>query len=84
MIFKKQHRNTALGSPATLIRVSKSHSAGRMEEMVPDLNIGMTRAEPFEFPAMARSGLALALWRGVAEGVRHRSQIYGPLLFVLE
>ena len=28
-----------------------------MKEMAGDLNISMTRAEPFEFPAMARSRL---------------------------
>ena len=41
---------------ATLIRVSKSQSSGRMEEVARNLNITMARAEPFEFPAMVRRG----------------------------
>ena len=63
--------------PATLIRVSKSESAGRTEEMAGDLNISMTRGEPFEFPAMAQS--RLAPWRAVAAKARKPplTQLFG-------
>ena len=67
--------------PGTLLRVSKSQSSGRMEEMAGDLNISITRAESFEFPGMAR--LRRAEWQGEAAGIPLSSQIYGPLLFVL-
>ena len=74
-------KSKCLAKAATLIRVSKSQSSGRMEEIAGDLNISITRAESFEFPGVAR--LRRAEWRGEAAGIPLSSQMYGSLLFVL-